>query len=87
MGGRAEIIQTSALLRSARILRRVLETCFHSDSSEKALANASVKTQEEEEEEEEEEDQQQQQLQNNDYKTKKNKKIIQLCMAPPSGMS
>ena len=39
-------IQTTALLRSARILRRVLEiegTCCHSNSSEKPLANAGGK--------------------------------------------
>ena len=29
--GRRETTQTSALLRSARILRRVLETCCHSN--------------------------------------------------------
>ena len=34
--GREETIQTTALLRSVRILRRVLEkTCCHSDSCEK----------------------------------------------------
>ena len=38
-----EAIQTSALLRSARILKRVLEeTCCHSNSSEKPSANASA---------------------------------------------
>ena len=42
-GGRVETIQTTALLRTARILRRVLETC-HSDSSEKTLTNADVKS-------------------------------------------
>ena len=35
-----ETIQTTALLRSARILRRVLETCSHTDSSERISANA-----------------------------------------------
>ena len=29
VGGRVETIQTTALLRTARILRRVLETCCH----------------------------------------------------------
>ena len=41
--GRVETIQTSALLRSARILRRVLETCCYSNSNEKTSANAGVK--------------------------------------------
>ena len=49
VGGRVETIQTTALLRTARILRRVLET-----SSEKPSANTDVKNSEEEEEEEEE---------------------------------
>ena len=40
---RVETIQTAALLRTARILRRVLETCCYSDSSEKSSANADVK--------------------------------------------
>ena len=39
-----EIIQTIALLRTARILGRVLEICCHSDSSEKPSANADVKS-------------------------------------------
>ena len=43
VGGRAEITQATALLRTARILRRVLETCCHSDSSEKPSASADVK--------------------------------------------
>ena len=46
-GGRVETIQTTALLRKARILRRVLETwgdLLHSDSSEKPSANADVKS-------------------------------------------
>ena len=43
VGGQVETIQTTALLRTARILRRVLETCCHSDSSEKPSANADVK--------------------------------------------
>ena len=33
----AEIIQTTALLRSARILKRVLETCCHSNSKSSAI--------------------------------------------------
>ena len=44
--GQVETIQTTALLRSARILRRVLrpkETCCHSNSGGKLLINASVK--------------------------------------------
>ena len=44
--GRVETIQTSTMLRLARILRRVLETrgdFCHSDSSEKLPANAGVK--------------------------------------------
>ena len=44
VGGRVETIQTTALLRTARILRRVPETCYHSDSSEKPSANADVKS-------------------------------------------
>ena len=40
---RLEFVQTTALLRSARILRRVLETCCHSNSGEKPSANAGVK--------------------------------------------
>ena len=43
MKGRIETIQTTALLRSARILRRVLEICCRSDSSERPPANAGVK--------------------------------------------
>ena len=46
VGGRVETIQTTALLKTARILRRVLEieeTCCHSDSSEKPSANTDVK--------------------------------------------
>ena len=35
-----ETIQTTALLRSARILRKVLETCCHSNFSGKPSANA-----------------------------------------------
>ena len=41
--GQVENIQTTALLRLARILRRDLETCSHSNSSEKPSANADVK--------------------------------------------
>ena len=36
--GRVDTIQTTALLRSARILRRVRETCCHSDTSERPSA-------------------------------------------------
>ena len=43
VGGRVETIQTTVLLRSARILRHE-ETCCHSISSEKLWANAGVKT-------------------------------------------
>ena len=43
VGERVETIQTTALLRTARILRRVQETCCYSDSSEKPSANADVK--------------------------------------------
>ena len=45
VGGRVETIQTTALLRMARILRRVWrleETCYHSNSSERPSAIASV---------------------------------------------
>ena len=42
--GRVETIQTTALLRTARILRRVLEEiCCHSNYCEKPSANADVK--------------------------------------------
>ena len=41
--GRVETIQTMALLRLTKILRRVLETCCHSDSSERPSANVGVK--------------------------------------------
>ena len=47
VGGRVETVQTTALLRTARILRRALDTwgtCCHSDSSEKSSANADVKS-------------------------------------------
>ena len=46
VGGRVETIQTTALLRTARILSeswRLEETRFHSNSSEKPLANGDVK--------------------------------------------
>ena len=43
VGGRVETIQTTALLRTARILRRVPETWGHSNSSEKPSANTDVK--------------------------------------------
>ena len=41
--GQVETIQTTTLLRLARILRRVLETCCHSKFSERHSANADVK--------------------------------------------
>ena len=44
VGGRVETIQTTALLKMARILRRFLETCCNSISSEKPSANADVKS-------------------------------------------
>ena len=43
VSGRVETIQTTTLLRTARILRRVLETCCHSNSSEIPSANTGVK--------------------------------------------
>ena len=46
VGGGVEIIQTTALLRTARILRRVLETeetCCHLNFSERPSAGADVK--------------------------------------------
>ena len=42
IGGRVETIQTATLLRTVGILRRVLETCCHFNSSERP----SVKTDE-----------------------------------------
>ena len=42
-GRRVETIQMAALLRTARILKRVLETYFHSNSSEKPSANTDVR--------------------------------------------
>ena len=44
VGGREVTIQTIALLTMARILRRVLETCCHSNSREKSSAYADVKS-------------------------------------------
>ena len=44
VGRQVETIQTTALLRTARILKRVLETCCHSNSSEKPSTNADVKS-------------------------------------------
>ena len=41
--GRVKTTQTTALLRSTRILRTVLETCCHLDSSGKSYVNAVVK--------------------------------------------
>ena len=41
--GQVETIQTTALLRLSRILRRVLEICCHSNSNGKPSANTSVK--------------------------------------------
>ena len=43
IGGRVETIQTTVLLRTARILWRVQETCCHSNSSVKPSVNADVK--------------------------------------------
>ncbi len=43
VGGRVETIQTTALLMTARILKRILETCCHSNSSETLSADADVK--------------------------------------------
>ena len=40
---RVETTQATKLLRTARILRRVPETCCHSNSSERLSANADVK--------------------------------------------
>ena len=47
VGDRVETIQTSALLKTARILREswtLEETCCHSISSERPLAYANVKS-------------------------------------------
>ena len=35
VGGRVKIFQTTALLSTAEILRRILETCCHSKSNER----------------------------------------------------
>ena len=43
VGGWAETIQMTALLRTARILRRVLKTCCNSNSSEKPSADTDVR--------------------------------------------
>ena len=46
VGGRVETIQTTALLMTAWIVRRVLETrgdCCHSNSSERPSSNVDVK--------------------------------------------
>ena len=43
MRGQVETIQTPALLRLAKILRRVLEAWGHSNSSERPSANAGLK--------------------------------------------
>ena len=47
VGGRVETIQTTALLRTVKILRRswrLEETCCHTDFSEKPSAIADVKS-------------------------------------------
>ena len=41
--GQVEPIQTTTLLRTTRILRKVLETCCHSNFSERQLAKTDVK--------------------------------------------
>ena len=43
IGRWVETIQTTALLRTARILRKVLDICCHSNSSGRPSANADVK--------------------------------------------
>ena len=43
LSGQVENIQTTILLRSARIVRRVLETCCHSNSSDQPLVNTGVR--------------------------------------------
>ena len=43
VGGWIKTIQTKALLRLARLLRRVLETCCHSDSNENPSANVGMR--------------------------------------------
>ena len=43
VGGRVETIQMTALLRTAKILKRVLKTCCHSNPREKPSADTDVK--------------------------------------------
>ena len=43
IGGQVEIIQNTALIRTARILRRVLKSCCRSNTSEKPSPNVGVK--------------------------------------------
>ena len=43
VGGQVETIQTTTLLRTTRILRKVLETCCHSNSSERPSTKSDVK--------------------------------------------
>ena len=43
IGRRAKACQNRSLQKSARILRRVLETCCHFDSSERPSGNADGK--------------------------------------------
>ena len=43
IGGRVETIQMTALIRTARIVTRVLETWCHSNSSEKPSTNTDVR--------------------------------------------
>ena len=43
VGGRVKTIQTTVLLRMARILRRVQETCCHSNFCEQPSAKTDVK--------------------------------------------
>ena len=43
VGGRVETIQMTALLKTTRILRRVLETCCQPNSNEKPSANTYVR--------------------------------------------
>ena len=47
ISGQIETNQSTTLLKSARILRRVEETCYHSDSSERPSAKAGVKNSQE----------------------------------------
>ena len=46
VGGRVETIQTTALIRTDRILRRVLETCCHLDACDWPSADTDVKNSE-----------------------------------------